>query len=239
MVRCLATKELWLDFDCKLTLTEILHHKTRCQESELITKNLSKNYQTPPRTSQEPCKSTTVPTHLLTFTRHNLQNESQPEESQMRGRRCLRRMASSIDNKIQITIYTIEYRIKYTNKYRSVHSYGPSDVQCAPHVALTAFQRAAVNATWQNPACKHTDAKSNSLGLRPNGVSDLAPDVFYHRFIDFFDNWPPNLGPQILHLESCSYHAHSFSMCCLGVKYEHLLQYIFPYSTEIMTSLGP
>ena len=45
---------------------------------------------------QEPCKSTTVPTHLLTFTRHNLQNESQPAKLQMRGRGCLRSMASSV-----------------------------------------------------------------------------------------------------------------------------------------------
>ena len=63
--------------------------KQACQES-------AKNRQESPRARQEPYRSTTVPSHLLTFTRHNLQNESQPAESQMRGRRCLRRMASRI-----------------------------------------------------------------------------------------------------------------------------------------------
>ena len=34
-----------------------------------------------------------------------------------------------------------------------------------------------------------------SPGQRPNGVSELATRFFYHRFIDFFDNWPPAWDP--------------------------------------------
>ena len=62
-----------------------------------ITKNLPRTYKTRPRACQEPYRSTTVPTHLPTFTRHNLQNKPQPAKIQMRGRRCLRCMASSMN----------------------------------------------------------------------------------------------------------------------------------------------
>ena len=48
--------------------------------------------------------------------------------------------------------------------------------------------------TWPPPPANKINA--NSPGQRPNGVSDLAPRGFYHRFIDFFDNWPPAWDPR-------------------------------------------